>query len=205
MNQGPINTDNFFDGVGEQGAPSFKFTGINTGVRGTVVDQYSTFVTEPGSREPKKYPDGNPIPQLNVTLQTELRNWKGIADKSIPKNKETGQPLPPSEDTGLRRIYVKYQMRNAVGAAIKDAGATKLETGGELAVKQSGEQDQGKANPLPLYEARYAKPAPSDSFFDGAGQDQQASDPWAVGGNAGGTGPAQPPAAQTAPDDEPPF
>lgn len=208
VNQPAVNADNFFDGVGEKGAPSFKFNGVGTGVKGTVVDQYSTFVTEPGSREPKTYPDGNPIPQLNVTIQTELRDWKGVAPKSIPKD-DNGNPKPPSEDDGTRRIYVKYQMRNAVGKALKDVNVRALEKGGVLAVKQVGEQDQGKANPLPIYEARYTAPKPEDSFFDGSGEDQ-GSDPWAVGGNAGGTGPAQPttqsaPSAQTAPDDEPPF
>jgi len=196
------SVDDFFDGVGQKGAPSFKFNGVNTGVKGTVVDQYATFVTEPGSREPKTYADGSPIPQLNVTLQTDLRNWQGVAPKSIPKDKDTQQPLAPSEDDGKRRIYVKYQMRNAVGAALQAAGVKKLETGGTLAVKQTGEQDQGKANPLPIYEARYTPPTPEEDFFQG---DQGGQDPWAVGGSSTGAAPQSAPASQPAANDEPPF
>lgn len=189
------STDSFFDGVGESGAPSFKFSGVGTGIKGTVVDQYATFVTEPGSREPKTYKDGTPIPQLNVTLQTELRGWKNVS--KVPKDKD-GNPLPASEDDGKRRIYVKYQMRNAVGAAIKAASERALATGGTLAVKQTGEDDRGKANPLPIFEARYTAPKPEEEFFS-SNDGQQ--DPWAVGGSSTGAAPASQPAA----DDEPPF
>jgi hypothetical protein len=193
----PRSVDDFFDGVGETGAPSFKFTGVNSGIKGTVVDQYATVVTEPGKNgqpgKVKTYADGQPIPQLNVTLQTALRDWKGV--NKVPTD-EDGNPLPAGEDTGLRRIYVKYQMRKAVGAAVKaNPGCKGLATGGTLAVKQTGEQDTGQVNPLPIYEARYAPPVAEqhDEFW---GDDSTPAQPTAQ------------PAAQSAPvadDDEPPF
>jgi hypothetical protein len=187
--------DDFFDGVGGGGAPGFKFGGVNTGVKGTVLDQYRTFVTEPGSREPKKYPDGQPIPQLNVTLQTDLRNWDKVT--KVPVDPETQQPLDPSEDDGKRRLFIKYDMRRAVAVAVKGVGERALAEGGVLAVKQSGEKATGKANPLPLFEARYEAPPKNADFLDGAEQD-----PWATTGEAT-TAPAA--AAAPAADDEPPF
>lgn len=187
--QNSPTADNFFDGVGQSGAPSFKFNGVNSGVRGTVVDQYATFVTEPGSREPKTYADGNPIPQLNVTLQTDLRNWDKVS--KVPTD-ENGKAKPASEDDGLRRIYVKYDMRKAVGRALQQVSEKALKTGGELAVKQSGTDDRGKANPLPLYEARYKAPEAGADFFDGQADEAQASQ--ADAGSSAASG-----------DDEPPF
>ncbi len=189
------SADDFFDGVGGGGAPGFKFGGVNTGIKGTVLDQYRTFVTEPGSREPKLYPDKTPIPQLNVTLQTDLRNWDKVT--KVPTDPETQQPLPASEDDGKRRVFIKYDMRRAVAVAVKAVGERALAEGGVLAIKQSGEKPTGKANPLPLFEARYEAPPKNADFLEGA----DTSDPWASSGEAT-TAPA---AAAPAADEEPPF
>lgn len=187
--------DDFFDGVGEGGAPGFKFDGVNTGVKGTIVDQYRTFVTEPGSRKPKEYSDGTPIPQLNVTLQTELRNWDKVT--KVPTDAD-GDALPASEDDGKRRIFVKYDMRRAIGVAVKQAGERALATDGVLAVKVSGFKKTGQPNDLPLYEARYQAPPKvenADMFTGFEGGDTQDASP--------ATAAATP--AATAADDEPPF
>lgn len=193
QNSTPAGTaDDFFDGVGGSGAPGFKFAGVNSGIKGTVVDQYRTFVTEPGSREPKKYADGTEIPQLNVTLQTDLRNWDKVT--KVPTDPETQQEKDPSEDTGLRRIFIKYDMRRAVGAALQAAGVRALETDGVLAVKQTGEKATGKANGLPLYEARYQ-----------AAPKVENADLWETGSDAPDQSAGAAPAAPVAADDEPPF
>jgi hypothetical protein len=192
QNTTPGSADDFFDGVGGSGAPSFKFGGTNTGIKGKVVDQYRTFVTEPGSREPKTYADGTPIPQLNVTLQTDLRNWDKVA--KVPVDPETQQPRPASEDTGLRRIFVKYDMRRAIGAALQAVGEKALATDGELAVKQTGEKDTKKANGLPLYEARYKAPEKAEN-----------ADLWDTGSDAPDESAGASASAPVADDDEPPF
>jgi hypothetical protein len=188
----------FFDGVGG-GAPSFKFNGVGSGVKGTIVDQYRTHVTDT-SGNVKTYPrSGDPIPQLNVTLQTNLRDWKGVNPEKIPTDPE-GNPLPGSEDDGQRRIYVKYDMRRAVAAAVKGGGNRYMETGGELAVKMTGTQKTDHPNPLPLYEARYTAPATnSGGFLD----DEPA--PAAPPAAASSPAPAAAPPAAPAQDDEPPF
>lgn len=183
--------DDFFDGVGGGGAPSFKFGGIGSGVRGTIVDQFRTTVTTP-SGEPKTYDDGRPIPQLNVTLQTDLRNWDKVT--KVPTD-ENGNPKPASEDDGTRRIYVKYDMRRAIAVALQAAKVTGgLKNGGTLAVKKSGEKPTNKGNPLPLYEARYEAPAGGDDFFSGGGTPAATKEPAMSGAPA--------PAPQ---EEEPPF
>ena len=153
--------DNFFDGVGGGGAPGFKFNGVGSGVKGTVVDQYQTVVTDPAGNK-KTYSDGQEIPQLNVTLQTELRNWDNCS--KVPTD-ENGKPKPASEDDGQRRVFIKYDMRRAVAVAVRAEQAPGLRNGGTLAIKQTGAKETGKGNPLPLYEARYEAPAASDSFL----------------------------------------
>jgi hypothetical protein len=192
--------EDFFDGVGG-GAPSFKFNGPGTGIRGKIVDQYKTTVTDTSGKE-KTYPDGKPIPQLNVTLQTSLRNWKGINPEKIPTDVE-GNPKPGSEDDGLRRVYIKYDMRRAVGVAVKSTGERYMKTGGDLAIKQTGVKDTGQPNGLPLYEARYEAPAQTDDGFLGDGD----ADPWASATPAppASPAPAAAPPAVPAQDDEPPF
>lgn len=190
--------DDFFDGVGGGGAPSFKFNGINTGVRGTIVDQFRTTVTSP-SGEVKTYDDGRAIPQLNVTLQTDLRNWDKVT--KVPTD-EDGNAKPASEDDGLRRIYVKYDMRRAIAVALQSAKAVGgLKNGGELAVKQSGEKPTNKGNPLPLYEARYTAPSATDEFF-GGGADSAPAQPAAQPAMASAAATPTPAAAQ---EEEPPF
>jgi hypothetical protein len=196
----------FFDGLGG-GSPSFKFSGNGTGIKGTIVDQYRTFVTDT-SGNVKTYPkSGEPIPQLNVTLQTALRDWKGVNPEKIPTDVE-GNQLPGSEDDGQRRVYVKYDMRRAVAVAVKGVGERFMATGGTLAIKQTGVKDTGQPNGLPLYEARYEAPVQTDGgFLDGA-------DPWASATPAppaaapaapATPAPAAAPPAAPAPDDEPPF
>lgn len=171
------------------GAPSFKFQGINSGVLGTIVDQFKTVVTDPQTGQPKLDKNNNEQPQLNVTLQTELRNWDKTTKPSV--DKETGQPKPASEDDGKRRIYVKHRMVQAVAEALQKAGKADLENGGTLGVKLIGEQDIGKMNPLPVYEAMYTPPKPqsaNEGFFASSGDSDDSR--------------GKPATAQT---DEPPF
>lgn len=167
--------DNFFNengGPAVTGAPSFKFEGADPKIVGQVVDTFETFVThiqdvkgtaiKKGDSKTDKR--GRKQPQLNVTLQTTLRNWEHVT--TVPVDKD-GAPLDPSEDTGLRRIYVKHRMITAVRDALEAAKAPrlKLAKGGTLAVKKTGEEDIGEINGLPLYEARYALPEPGEDFF----------------------------------------
>lgn len=197
------SVEDFFEGTVSSGAPGFQWGEIGTGIRGVITDLFKTVVTEPAGpgqqAKPKLRDPSDPkstIPQLNITLQTDYRNWDRVyvdrkGNKGIPTNPD-GTPKPPSEDTGERRIFCKYDMRRAVGQALFDAtGSTAggIKVGGTLAVKYSGEKDTGQVNALPLYEARYAPPAPSDNFDFGVDQGQAPAP-------ATPPPPAQPPAVQ---------
>lgn len=144
------------------GAPSFKFEKIGSGLIGTVVSQKRAFVTEMGTQNPKLDKNGNKQAQLNVVLQTTLTNWDKVS--KIPTS-EDGTQLPVSEDTGLRAIYVKHRMIDAVSGALKAAGVGSLATGGTLGVKKTGETPTKWANGIPDYAAQYTAPTASEGFF----------------------------------------
>lgn len=172
------------------GAPSFKFAAIGSGLIGTVVSQKRAFVTEMGTQDPKLDKNGNKQAQLNVVLQTKLTNWDKVY--KTPTD-EDGTELPGSEDTGLRAIYVKHRMIDAVSAALKEAGVKALATGGTLGVKKTGETPTKWANGIPDYAAKYTAPEASDEFF--ADED----------GTESAKPVAKPKPAPVAADDEPPF
>lgn len=109
------NADDFLMGGG--GAPTAKFPTPGTVVTGRItqkptVEQQRDIKTG----DNKFWSDGNPMMQLVVTVQTELR------DPSI------------DEDDGRRRLFVKGVMKNAIADAVRNAGARGLEVGGTLAV-----------------------------------------------------------------------
>jgi hypothetical protein len=198
----------FFDDAlkgGGGGAPGFKFDRHGDVVRGTVTDIFKTKVTVMNSptNEPKKDKNGNEIPQLNVTLQTDLRNWAGVI--KIPENPETHVPLDPSEDDGKRRVFLKYDASRAVGKAIAESGAANddFKVGAELALKYIDDQPM-PVGKMKLFEARFKKGEPTSDGFDFGGGGQQAApntpaanspqgDPWSSSTTPSGA------------DEEPPF
>lgn len=181
--------EDFFANAGGTFAPSFKFDGIGSGLKGEVVStkvQDQTEFQKPDT--PKRDRNGNVLKQLQVILQTELRNFDKVTDKS--KVDQDGNRKDASEDTGTRAIYLKNQMTQAVADALRAHGLKALEVGGTLAVKKVGEKDTGKGNPLPLFEAKYwpaPKAAEGEDFFN-------ESSPAAAA-----------PETAAASDDEPPF
>lgn len=153
------SADDFFSGGGS-GAPSFDFKGVNHGLIGIITHQQVRQRTKMGSNEKLWNKDGSPQVQLEVTLQTSLRNWQDV--KNVPTGEDGQTPLPPQADTGLRRIYVWYKMRDAVQQAVATAGAKHLEIGGELGVMQTGtEPNPQGGNPIRTYRAKYTPPAPA--------------------------------------------
>jgi hypothetical protein len=120
------------------GVPSAKFPEVGTVVKGTVVKAETSQQTDFTTGEPKTYSDGNPMLQVVVTLQTDER------DPEV------------DNDDGLRKVYVKGQMRKAVGDAVRASGS-KLEPGGILAVQFVSEEEPEKRglNPKKVYRAQY--------------------------------------------------
>jgi hypothetical protein len=169
--------DEFFQGGGGEFAPSLKFkngsgpggqTEVGGGVIGTIVSMHQQDQTKQGGNE--KVPDGKGgfKQQVQIILQTDLRNWDKVA--KIPTDKETGAELPASEDDGRRAIYVKGWMTGAIGDAVAEAtgkpGAPEI--GGKLGVKVTELVPTDKGNPYPKYKAVYTPPAAGQALFEQA-------------------------------------
>lgn len=214
-----FDIDAAFDSAGGgSGAPSFQWPSdpatnhkhplIGGTISGEIVDIFATVVKDATTRIPRVNKNGQQMPQFNITLKTDLRNWEGVNKIPLvdPQNPNSG-PKPASEDTGERRIYVKYRLLDAISRAIKAAGQKKANgdvgggprVGAKLRVRLTKLEDKGAPNPLPDYEAQYVlapEAAPTDGAWETATSNtkpvQQAApaDQWA-GAVSGG--------------DEPPF
>ena len=164
--------DEFFQRGGNF-APSFKFDQIGANVAGEILSIDQQDQTDFDDPTKKLYDDrGNVKQQLQIILQTPLRNWQGVA--KIPADQETGQPQPPSTDDGRRAIYVKGWMIGAVGDAVEKATGLRAapQVGGRLAVRFAKTQPprSGRGQDMKLYEAVYVPPSPSDPMFQQAPQ-----------------------------------
>lgn len=141
---GRSEADTFLMGGG--GAPSaFTKTDPIGTVRSGVITEEPTPVQQRDIKDnsPKFWADGNPMMQLPVTVQTELRNAE-IED-----------------DDGQRRFFIKGEMRKAAKEALKAAGADGLRKGGVLTVKYIGDgvASGPGMNPPKLFAAHYKPPA----------------------------------------------
>lgn len=175
------------------GAPSFDFEKkIGNGVIGTIVKMEKVQQTKQGDPDTKLWFDKEqtrPRMQLNVTLQTDLRDWKGC---KVPTDAE-GNDKPASEDDGTRRVYLKFKSQEAVGEALRKAGEKTPKLGGRLGLKLSGIQPNPTGSgSIHLYEAMYEAPSGAEGFDFGA-----AAEATAVAAEAG-------PKSDSVPD-EPPF
>lgn len=137
----PINADSFLMGGG--GAPSAKFPALGTSYTGRItekpaVEQQRDF----NSGDPKFWNDGNPMMQLVVTVQTEMR------DPSV------------EDDDGRRRFFVKGQLKNAVADAVRKSGGRGLEVGGRLTVTYTHDgEKKGNLNAPKQYRVEYTPAA----------------------------------------------
>ena len=141
------------------GAKSAKFPTVGTVVGGVVTDeptlQQQKDIT---TGAPKLWDDGNAMMQLVVKVQTDERE--------------------DNEDDGIRAIYIKGQMRTAVGDAVKKAGAKSLAVGGTLKVAYTGDGEPSKKGftAPKIYAAEYAAPknTASSDFFGAKSADDSA-------------------------------
>lgn len=143
------SVDSFLMG---SGAKSAKFETIGTVVGGLIVDEPQLVQQKDiKTGAPKHWDDGNPMMQLVVKVQTDQRD---------PDD---------AEDDGVRAIYIKAQMRQAVADAVRKAGAKSLEVGGDLKVKFTGTEAASTKgfNDKKIYAAQYAKPVASNGSFLG--------------------------------------
>ncbi|QJD50470.1 hypothetical protein SEA_CHRIS_68 [Mycobacterium phage Chris] len=129
--------------LGGGGPASAKFKTHGDVVAGVIaVEPESRQQTDLDTNEPLTWKDGSPRMQLVVTLQTDL------TDPDV------------EDDDGMRRLFVKGEMRKAVQKAVIAAGAKGLDVGGELALTYIGDgEKKGHLTPPKLYRATYKKPA----------------------------------------------
>lgn len=165
MTQQVNEADEFLSGGGGMFGPSFKFGSIGDMVVGEVLEismqDQTEFGTDTKIIDPRT---GNPKRQMRVVLQTSLRNWEQVAKLPVDQDKN---PLPASDDTGTRSIYVKGWMMGSVGDAIRAAGETGApKVGGKLAVKFTEEAPSGKGNPTKKFAAQYAAPPKGNAEAD---------------------------------------
>lgn len=188
-------------GSGGPGAPSFNFEQPMDFVDGTIVKQQVKQRTTTGMNpQPRFNRDNSPQMQLEITIQTELRGWakvKNIPTAAPPAQGVQGPPLPPEADTGLRRIYVWYKLRDAVAAA---TGGKPTELGGRIRVQWTGQEPNPQGDkPIKTYTAWYKAPNPTEGFLQQpaapAPQQQFAQQPQTYTGQA----PQQAPGRAAAP------
>lgn len=112
--------------------------------------------------KPKVFDNGDPMMQIVVQVQTDLRD---PAD---------------STDDGVRAFYLKGQVQAAVRDAVRTAGAKGLELGGHLAVRYIKDEpnSRGRGKDKKVYAARYTAPTAA------AANDALMSDSQPVAGTA---------------------
>lgn len=136
------SADDFLMGGG--GAPSAKFPTPGTTVGGRITEKPTVEQQRDIKTGEKKFwNDGNPMMQLVVTVQTDLR------DPEI------------DEDDGRRRLFVKGQMKQAIADAVRTTGARGLEIGGTLTVTYThdGQVTQRGFSAPKQYRAEYVAAA----------------------------------------------
>ena len=168
------SSQDFFDtyaGEGGGGAPAFKFQSLGDTVKGVVVSTRPMEQTVFGSNPPRPIPDpkrpGQNKMQLQVILETNLRNWEGCN----PGKDRDGNPEPASADTGSRAIYVKGWMIGAIKQAVLEATGKErghLLPGDKIAVQFSESVDTGKGNPLKKFSANVVPTSKGAELFNQA-------------------------------------
>ena len=120
---------------------SFKDVKIGTTYTGIITDLQTVQVRDFATGDPKFWDDGKPQLQIQVTLDTDLR------DDSI------------EDDNGERRVYLFGQKLTAAKQALKDSGLSKFEIGSKFTIKFSGEKPAKTKgfNPVKLYEIKIEK------------------------------------------------
>jgi len=125
------------------GVRSARFENIGDMIKGIICEPPTLRdQTDMKTGEVKRFNDGNPMKQVVITIITE--------------------PLlhEDDDDDGLRRIYVKSQMTQAMREALKKAKVRGPAEGGKIAVKFIGEKppETRGFSPTKQYQVWYEDP-----------------------------------------------
>ncbi len=163
-----------FDGVSDflsgGSGRAAKFDNPGDTVKGIILSADVRQQMDPVSKVLKTYNDGNPMMQLVVNLQTDIRD-----------------PADP-EDDGVRTVYIKGAKKNpqsgtgALIAALAQAGAPSIAEGGTLVVQFTGLGVATMGNPPKLWAMAYKAPVgnPQVANLLDAGAQQQAPQAYAA-------------------------
>lgn len=161
--------------LGRSGPPAAKFARPGDKIRGTLVGKDTQHKSKFNPKDPSDKSDlmffksGDPVLELILTLQTELRDPAKEGDK------------------GLRRVYVPFQMQQSLQQAVADAGIKRtLPLGSVIEIEFTHEVPNALNTGNPRKEYKVTVTAPSDLVAVGAGPVV------ASGGTAGGGGQSGP-------------
>lgn len=164
-------SDNYDSLLGGRATPSASFKGQFPVLWEGVVEEatkkpaFEYDPSKPNNRGAQKFwPDGNPVENVWVTLQTNVRT--------------------DQDDDGRRVLVLDSKNKlEAVQAAVRESGAS-FAKGGRLSIEWYGNDPQGKNpdNPPKLYRARYQGPTLDATLGGQAPPTQHASAPPATGG-----------------------
>ena len=132
------SSDDVNDFLESGGIPSAPFENIGDNWRGMVVRAVKVQSRDFETGEAQTWDDGSPKYQLNIDIQTDVRN------------------PDISGDDGVRRLYVRGGMLQAIRQALRGAKA-RLEPGGLLDVtyKGDGTPTRRGLRPPKIYDAKY--------------------------------------------------
>lgn len=104
--------------LGGESIPSASFLTKGTKHEGEILELAKRQQTDPKTRAPLFWPNGDPKMQAVITIQTD----------------ETDPDI--EDDDGRRRLFVKFKMRDAIAEAIREAGCEDvgLQVGGWISV-----------------------------------------------------------------------
>lgn len=135
---GGSSEDDINDFLESGGIPSAKFDKIGDTYEGTVIRMEKLQQRDFETGEPQTWDDGSPKNMLHVDIQTDIR------DPEI------------AGDDGIRRLYVRGNMIQAVRSAMR-AAQSRIYSGGHLRVTyvRDGDRQSRGRQPAKLYEAVY--------------------------------------------------
>jgi hypothetical protein len=146
------------------GGYAAKFDKLGDKVAGEIISAEMVQQTSMEDNTPLFWDDGKPRMQLVVTLQTDQRDPEDEDDEGIRRVYAKGGRFEAAEGEG-------QSMKDAIGGAVKKAGAKSLDEGATLAVAYTGigkKKTRGYSAPK-LYTAQYKAPTISvsaDDLFD---------------------------------------
>lgn len=138
----PVHVPNADDMLFGGGAPSISLKTIGEFVEGPVVDKGVVHKTKFGTQDKEYYKDGNPIWQLVLSIQTNLRDPERHGDD------------------GVRRIFASPQLKVEIAKALKSANMTSLPLGARLRITFVREvPSAGGGSPKKEYSVVFTAPA----------------------------------------------